>query len=77
MSYLPNLEAEMARYAVDEEDIARVASRSVKTVQNWFKGKGEPSFTQAKAIRDQLFPNMEIEYLFEPEPLPYVKEAMA
>lgn len=69
MTFLPNLEAEMSRHSVEEEDIAKAASRSVKTIQNWFRGKGGPSYTQAKEIRDQCFPGMEIEYLFDSKPL--------
>lgn len=69
MTFLPNLEAEMSRHSIDEEAVAKAASRSVKTIQNWFKGKGEPSYTQAKDIRDQCFPGMEIEYLFDSKPL--------
>lgn len=69
MTFLPNLEAEMSRHSVEEEDIAKAASRSVKTIQNWLRGKGEPSYTQAKEIRDRCFPGMEIEYLFDSEPL--------
>lgn len=69
----PNLQAEMSRYGVDEEAVAGAAKRSVKTIQNWFKGKGEPSYTQAQAIRDQCFPSMEIEYLFSNQPLDLAK----
>lgn len=64
MTYLPNLKAEMSRHSVGEEEIARAAGRSVKTIQNWLRGKGEPSYSQAKSIRDTCFPSMEIEYLF-------------
>lgn len=69
----PNLQAEMSRYEVDEEAIASAAQRSVKTIQNWFKGKGEPSYTQAQAIRDECFPSMPIEYLFSTQPLDLAK----
>lgn len=69
MTFLPNLEAEMSRHDVDESAVAKAASRSVKTIQNWFKGKGEPSYTQARDIRDQCFPGMEIEYLFDSRPI--------
>lgn len=69
MDYLPNLKAEMERYSVDEAAVASAASRTKKTVQNWFKGIGEPSYLQAKRIKDELFPDFEIEYLFSPEPI--------
>ena len=65
MSFLPNLEAEMLRCSIEEEDIAQAASCSVETVQTWFSGESEPSFGQAKAIRDKKFPAMNIEYLFQ------------
>lgn len=68
-TFLPNLAAEMSRHSVEEEAVAAAAHRGVKTIQNWFKGKGEPSYRQAKAIRDSCFPKMDIEYLFNSTPI--------
>ena len=61
---LPNLQREMNACDVSEASIAVAANRSTRTIQNWFDGIGEPTYSQAKAIRDSLFPSMEIEYLF-------------
>lgn len=69
MTYLPNLQAEMQRFGIDEVSIAIAAKRTKKTVQNWFNGIGEPSFSQAKAIRDLHFPDFQMEYLFAKEPI--------
>lgn len=65
----PNLSAEMARLGVEVEDISGVVSRGTKTVKSWLNGKTEPSYAQAKAIRDQLFPDVNLEYLFSDTPL--------
>ena len=62
--FLPNLQQEMDSCDVSEASIAVAANRSTRTIQNWFDGIGEPSYSQAKAIRDSLFPEMDIEYLF-------------
>jgi len=65
---LPNLQQEMKEHGVSEAAIAVAANRSTRTIQNWFIGVGEPSYSQARAIRDDLFPTMEIEYLFADTP---------
>ena len=60
----PNLQQEMQDCNVSEAAIAVAADRSTRTIQNWFDGIGEPSYSQALAIRESLFPKLEIEYLF-------------
>ena len=64
----PILQQEMKNNDVSEAAIAVAANRSTRTIQNWFIGVGEPSYSQALAIRDNLFPTMEIEYLFADSP---------
>ena len=61
---LPNLQQEMMDCDVSEAAIAVAADRSTRTIQNWFDGIGEPSYSQASSIRNSLFPTLEIEYLF-------------
>lgn len=61
---LQNLQIEMKGQGVSEAAIAVAANRSTRTIQNWFLGIGEPSYSQALSIRNNLFPSMEIEYLF-------------
>lgn len=65
---LPNLQTEMENCNVSEAAVAVAANRSTRTIQNWFDGIGEPTYSQALAIRNNLFPSMEIEYLFADEP---------
>lgn len=63
----PNLQIEMENCDVSEAAVAVAANRSIRTIQNWFDGIGEPTYSQALAIRNDLFPSMEIEYLFAGE----------
>ena len=64
----PVLQQEMKSHGVSEAAIAVATNRSTRTIQNWFVGVGEPSYSQALAIRDNLFPTLEIEYLFSDTP---------
>lgn len=61
----PNLEAEMARCQKTDNDIAKVIHKDIRTVRN--KRNNVTAFTimECFAIRDNLFPELEIEYLFE------------
>ena len=61
---LPNLQQEMVDCEVSEAAVAVAADRSTRTIQNWFDGIGEPSYSQALSIREKLFPSLDIEYLF-------------
>ena len=65
---LPNLQIEMENRGVSEAAVAVAAKRTTRTIQNWFDGVGEPTYSQALAIRNDLFPSMEIEYLFASDP---------
>ena len=65
----PVLQQEMKNQGVSEADLAVATNRTTRTIQNWFGGVGEPSYSQALAIRDSLFPSMEIEYLFSDTPI--------
>lgn len=65
MSTLPNLAAEMARYSISEEEIAKAALCTVEEVEDWLRGEGEPTFYQAKCISRKLFPYMDVEFLFQ------------
>lgn len=61
---LANLKAEMARKSLTNEDVRKVIGKTAKTVQEKVKGKAPMTFQEAIAIRDTLFPGMELEYLF-------------
>ena len=60
-----NLEAEMTRVGIKNEDIAKVIKRDERTVRN--KRAGVTAFTldETLAIRDKFFPELSLEYLFE------------
>lgn len=64
MTY-PNLKAEMARYDISKDAVAVAAGVSTRTVYNWLHTNSCPSLEQAKAIRKQLFPDLDLSYLFE------------
>ena len=66
----PNLAAEMARNGIKVEDVYRVTAdavgKSPETVSKWINGKaGELSVKAAFAIKNQFFPKMTVDYLFE------------
>ena len=70
----PNLAAEIARCGYSYDDVYNVAAKSagktVDTVSNWLGGrKGELPVTVAIDIRNALFPDMQIDYLFNPRPI--------
>lgn len=60
-----NLEAEMTRIDIKNEDIAKVIKRDERTVRN--KRAGVTAFTldETFAIRDNFFPELSLEYLFK------------
>lgn len=61
----PNLAAEMARRGVTQDDISRVIGKNRATVSGWVTGnRGDFSVESAMKMRDELFPGLNIEYLF-------------
>jgi transcriptional regulator with XRE-family HTH domain len=62
----PNLKAEMARKGVTQEDVAKVVGTSVSSVNRWLTGNGGLSLGTAFEIRDKIFPEFSIDYLFGP-----------
>ncbi len=61
---LSNLKAEMARANVKIHDVARVITKSDRTVRERLKGNGCFSMPDGIAVRDAFFPGMDLEYLF-------------
>lgn len=59
-----NLIAEMARYGLKNKDIQAVLKCSEKTARNKIHGESALTYREAKMIRDVLFPNLDLEYLF-------------
>lgn len=60
-----NLEAEMTRVGIKNEDIAKVIGRDERTVRNKRAGVTEFTLNETLAIRDKFFSDMTLEYLFE------------
>ena len=67
MTY-PNLEAELKRCGYTRNDIADVLGIHVSGVSAMMTGKREFSIYRARKLRDALFPDMRIDYLFDQNP---------
>ena len=62
----PNLEAEMARHGVTQEDIAALAEKRPETISNWMNGKaGEFPVGIAMKVAASYFPTCSVEYLVD------------
>lgn len=66
----PNLEAEMKRFGLDQSDIARTTGKHATTISDWMNGKVDSAFPVKHALKVQreLFPDLDVEYLFAEEP---------
>lgn len=62
-----NLNAEMARNKVTNEDIAICLDVSLNTVSNKIGGKTEFTRKDMWKIREKFFPGLTIDYLFDDE----------
>lgn len=60
----PNLKAEMARSNVGVKDLMVVTGKSRAGVSNNLNGRGKFSIDESIAIRNNLFPEISIDYLF-------------
>lgn len=65
-----NLKAEMARNGIKCMDIQLVLGCADKTVRNKLSGKTVFTIPEAFKIRNALFPNVPIEYLFASDSKP-------
>ena len=61
----PNLRAEMARKGLDGVDISARLGCSQKTFSNKMNGKSEFTRAEIFTIRNEFFPDLTIEYLFQ------------
>lgn len=61
---MKNLEAEMKRNGVTNADIQKVLGVSERTVRNKINGDTDFTYPEAKKLRDTLFPNCRMEYLY-------------
>ena len=64
----PNLAAEMARSNIDVKDVAEVLNIHVTGVYAMMNGTRSFPISKAKVLRDKLFPNMALDYLFAYDP---------
>lgn len=60
----PNLRAEMARANLGIKDLMVVTGKSRPGVSNNLNGRGKFSIDESLAIRNNLFPDLSIDYLF-------------
>ena len=61
----PNLRAEMARKGLSVNEIASRIGCTSKTFRNKLSGKSEFTRAEVFKIRNEFFPNLSIEYLFQ------------
>lgn len=60
----PNLKAEMARNNIEIPMIMNVTGKSRAAVSNNLNGRGNFTVIEAIQIRNKLFPDLSIDYLF-------------
>lgn len=60
-----NLEAEMKRKKISRRDIANLLGLSYRTIHSRFNGDSEWGYSECVKVRDSLFPNEELSYLFQ------------
>lgn len=66
----PNLEAEMKRNGVKVKDLAEVLKLDESGAYKILKGTRSLSIFRAREIRDNLFPGVSLEYLFDYAAIP-------
>lgn len=59
----PNLAAELKRKEKKQEDIAKLLSIRLATVNGKMNGKSEFKISEFKTIKKQWFPNCSLDYL--------------
>lgn len=62
-----NLEAEMARKRITRNDISTILGVRYATVIEKLNGKYDFKLKEAFVIKEEMFPDLSIEYLFEKE----------
>ena len=63
----PNFEAELRRAGYTYQDVADVLGIHVSGVYLMMQGKRNLTVIRAKILRDALFPDMTLEYLYDTE----------
>lgn len=67
MQMYPNLKAELARKNLNMVHLAEFLNVRYATVNSKVNGKYQFTLKEALAIREKFFPDLQIEYLFEPD----------
>lgn len=62
-----NLEAEIARYDIPKEKLAHSIDKSYQTITLKLNGKFPFTLDEAFKIRNEYFPDLSLDYLFEKE----------
>jgi plasmid maintenance system antidote protein VapI len=68
-----NLLAEMARNKISKRDVAMHLGVSEKTLRNYIDGSTKISWLDTLKIKNNYFPHLSLEYLFQTEEKPKVK----
>lgn len=66
----PNLEAEMRRKGYSADDVAKTLNIRKNGAYRLLRGESNLSLYRARLIRDTLFPDMKLDYLFAVEDKP-------
>ena len=68
MAY-PNLSAELKRYGITQDQMAEKIGRPPETVSRWMTGKNSMPVGECFRIKEEVFPNLSVDYLFASEPI--------
>ena len=69
----PNLSAELARHGITQEDMASIIDRPPETISRWMSGKNAMPVGECFRIKEIVFPNLSVDYLFASEPISTVR----
>lgn len=72
MAY-PNLSAELRRYGITQDQMAERIGRPSETVSRWMNGKNAMPVGECFRIKEELFPNLSVDYLFANEPIETIR----
>jgi len=62
-----NLEAELARRGITRAELAKVLGINIATMSEKLNYNGRLKLSEAQTIRDELFPDHTVDYLFATE----------
>jgi len=68
MAY-PNLSAELRRFDISQDEMATRIGTTPETVSRWMNGKQKMPIETCFRIKQELFPNLTVDYLFASTPI--------